>query len=183
MLVALLWYFHWRAPAILARLRRRNAARPHAARLRLERFLQNLAEGTGGLRRGRTLLVAAVFTLGLWLTVSGAVWMVVRAYPAMLPGFGFTEGVLLMGLTAIGAVIQLPAVGGGFQVLTIFGLTKIFGAQTAPATSAALIVWLVCFYAIAPFGAVLAAHEGISWQGMERTAAEEEVKLGVRGEG
>ncbi|MGH9481795.1 MAG: lysylphosphatidylglycerol synthase transmembrane domain-containing protein [Terriglobales bacterium] len=171
-LVALLFYFHRRAPAILARLRQRNAAHPRAVRLRWEHFLQTLAEGTRGLGRARTLAAAVALTLTLWLVVSGAIWLVVRAYPEMLPGFGFSQGVVLMGLTAVGAVLQLPAVGGGYQVITIFGLTRLFGAATAPATSAALIMWMICFYAIAPFGAALAAHEGVSWRGMERAAGD-----------
>jgi hypothetical protein len=101
-------------------------------------------------------------TVLLWVTVSASIWLAVRAYPAMLPAFGFAAGVFLMGLTAVGSIVQLPAVGGGFQVLTIFGLTKIFGADLAEATSAALIIWLVCIYAIAPLGAGLAAHEGVA---------------------
>lgn len=173
-LVALLVVFHHRAPKVLARLQRKQAARPGRTRGKLEHFLQTLAQGTRGLSRGPTLVVAIVTTVGLWVTVSLSIWMVVLAYPSMLPAFSFSESVLLMGLTAVGAVVQLPAVGGGFQVLTIFGLTKIFGADSAAATSAALIMWLVCIYAIAPLGAALAAHEGVSWRGMELAAEAEE---------
>ena len=156
----------------MARLKRKDAVRPSAVRKKVEYFLETLAQGTVGLTRGRTLLLAIVLTLLLWFDISGAIWLVVRAYPGMLPTFSFSEALLLMGLTAIGSVVQLPAVGGGFQVLTIFGLTKVFGADTAAATSAALIIWLVCFYAIAPFGAGLATHEGVSWRGIEHEAEE-----------
>ncbi|HXR97325.1 MAG TPA: lysylphosphatidylglycerol synthase transmembrane domain-containing protein [Terriglobales bacterium] len=169
-LLVLLYVFHLKSRHILAWLKQRDAVRPSAIRKKLEYFLETLAQGTVGLTRGRTLLVAILFTLLLWFDISGAIWMVVRAYPGMLPTFSFSEALLLMGLTAIGSVVQLPAVGGGFQVLTIFGLTKVFGADTAAATSAALIVWLVCFYAIAPFGAGLATHEGVSWRGIEHEA-------------
>jgi len=173
-LVALLVVFHRRAPKILERLRRKNAAHPRRSRQKWEHFLRNLAQGTGALTRGRTLVAAVVFTLGLWTMVSLSLWMVVLAYPTMLPGFGFSASLLLMGMTAMGAVIQIPAVGGGFQVVTIFGLTRLFGADLAAATSAAMIMWLVCIYAISPFGAALATHEGVSWRGMELEAEREE---------
>lgn len=180
-LIVGLYIFHLRAPVWLAKLRRASAANPGKARRKLETFLETLAEGMAGLTRGRTLLGAILFTGALWIVISASIWMVVLAYPDMLPRFDLAEGVLLMGLTAVGSVLTLPAVGGGFQVLTIFGLTKIFGAESAAATSAALIIWLICFYAVAPFGLGFAMHEGVSWRGLEHAAEVEELE--VRGDG
>lgn len=174
-LVVLLYLFHRHAPGWLRWLKRRQERHPWNFRRRYMHFLEMLAHGLEGLKRGRTLLLAIALTLLLWVDVSGSIWMVVKAYPDMLPVFGLGAGVLLMGLTAVGSVAQLPAVGGGFQVLTIFGLTRIFGADSAAATSAALIIWLVCFYAIAPVGVVIGAHEGVSWRGIEEQALEAEV--------
>ena len=172
--LSLLYLFHLRAKHILEGLQRRNAAHPSRLRQRYTRFLHTLAMGLGALSNARTLLAAVGLTALLWLDVTATIWLVVRAYPAMLPGFSFSYGILLMGLTAVGAVIQLPAVGGGFQVLTIFGLTQVFGANSAAATSAALIIWLVCFYAIAPIGILLTMREGISWRGLEQESLEAE---------
>ncbi|MGH9480355.1 MAG: flippase-like domain-containing protein, partial [Terriglobales bacterium] len=169
-LIVLLYVFHVRAPKLLARLRPRAEARRQRLRRRVVHFLQALADGLSALTNSAKLLKTIFYTVVLWVVVALSIWAVVRAYPAMLPGFSFTEGVLLMTLTAIGAVATLPAVGGGFQVLTIFGLVQVFGADSAAATSAALVVWLVCFYAVAPFGAALATHEGVSWRGIERAA-------------
>ncbi|MGH9477121.1 MAG: lysylphosphatidylglycerol synthase transmembrane domain-containing protein [Terriglobales bacterium] len=177
-IVIMLILFHRHAPGWLAVIRRRQERHPWEFRKRYLHFLEMLAEGLNGLRRGRTLLYSIALTLALWLVVSGCMWAVVRAYPDMLPGFALSGGVLLMGLTAIGSVAQLPAVGGGFQVLTIFGLTKVFGADSAAATSAALILWLVCFYAIAPWGVGLATHEGVSWRGIEGEAQDAEATEG-----
>ncbi len=169
-IVLMMYLFHRNAPRWLAWLRRRQEQHPWSWRQRYLHFLEMLAQGLEGLKRGRTLLFIIAMTLALWIVVSGVMWMVVKAYPDMLPGFALSGGVLLMGLTAIGSIAQLPAVGGGFQVVTIFGLTKIFGADSAAATSAALIIWLVCFYAIAPWGVGLATHEGVSWRGLEEEA-------------
>jgi uncharacterized membrane protein YbhN (UPF0104 family) len=160
-LIVGLYVFHLRAPKLLARMRMQQEKVRRRWRVKVEHFLETLAQGMEGLRQASKLAMAVGLTMLLWVTVSAAIWLVVKAYPAMLPAFGFAAGIFLMGLTAVGSVLQLPAVGGGFQVLTIFGLTKIFGASAAAATSAALIVWLVCIYAIAPLGAALATHEGV----------------------
>ena len=170
-----LYWFHLRSAGVLGLLHRRQQRHPHAWRQRLTHFLEMLAEGTAVLTKPRRLLAAVGWTVLLWLDVSGSIWLTVHAYPTMLPGFSFAAGVLLMGFTAVGAVLQLPAVGGGFQVLTVFGLTKFFGAALAPATSAALLTWLICFYAIAPVGLGLAAHEGVSWRGIEHEAIQTEL--------
>lgn len=169
-LIVLLYVFHLRASHLLARLRPRPGEKPRRVRRRVAHFLQALADGLAALTNAARLLQAVCFTILLWIVVALSIWAAVRAYPAMLPGFSFTEGVLLMTLTAVGAVATLPAVGGGFQVLTIFGLVQVFGADSAAATSAALVIWLVCFYAVAPFGAALATHEGVSWRGIEQAA-------------
>ncbi|HXE31416.1 MAG TPA: lysylphosphatidylglycerol synthase transmembrane domain-containing protein [Terriglobales bacterium] len=173
-LIVALVIFHRRSHKILAKYELLEAKHRTRLRHRVGYFLHTLAQGTRGLTRKRTLVSAVVYTVLLWVVISASIYMAVRAYPSMLPEFSLSEGILLMGLTAIGSVAQLPAVGGGFQVLTIFGLTKLFGADSAAATSAALIIWLVCFYAIAPFGLGITAHEGISWRGIEHASIEAE---------
>lgn len=178
--LGLLYWFHRRAGAVLGWLQQRNARHPAKFRRKLIAFAGTLATGTAGLTRGRTLLGAVAYTLLLWFVISVSFWMAVTAYPTMLPGFSIADGVLLMGLTAVGSVVQLPAVGGGFQVLTLFGLAQVFGADAAAATSAALILWLIAIYAITPLGAVLATHEGISWRTLETEAEHAERPEGAQ---
>jgi uncharacterized membrane protein YbhN (UPF0104 family) len=168
--LGLMYWFHRRSAAALAWLRQRQKRHPAKFRTKIISFAETLATGTSGLTRGRTLLGAIGYTLLLWFEISLAFWMAVVAYPNMLPGFNIADGVLLMGLTAVGSVVQLPAVGGGFQVLTIFGLVQIFGAEPAAATSSALLIWLIAIYAITPLGAILTTHEGVSWRGLEQEA-------------
>ncbi|MHB8736296.1 MAG: lysylphosphatidylglycerol synthase transmembrane domain-containing protein [Terriglobales bacterium] len=149
------------------------------AATRLERFIHTLASGMNGLTRLPTLLFAILLTVLMWMGVALSLLYIVRSYPNMLPGFSFAEAVLLMGFTLAGSIVQLPAIGGGVQVLTVLGLTEVFGADAAPATSAALLIWLVLFYAIVPFGVYIAAREGVSWRKLEAVAAS---PLTVQGE-
>jgi len=50
------------------------------------------------------------------------------------------------------------------QVVAVVVLTKIFGFTVELATSVAVLLWLVTFVAIVPFGLVAALHAGLSWR-------------------
>jgi hypothetical protein len=52
----------------------------------------------------------------------------------------------------------------------LVGLTSVYHAQTAMAASAAMMIWLVSFYAVVPIGLWLAAHEGLSWRKLKLEA-------------
>ena len=41
---------------------------------------------------------------------------------------------------------------------------KIFGVSVELATSIAVLLWLITFVVIVPFGLVAALHEGLSWR-------------------
>lgn len=163
--------FHRHSVGITNYVRSRLGKSSKSLGQKAEHFLHTLATGTQTLAAGgKNLILSSVYTLSLWLGVAVAVWLVVAGFPGMLPGFSYAEALLLLGFLLIGSLIQLPAVGGGVQVLLILGLTEVFGAAAAPAASAALLMWLIAFYAVTPLGAALAAREHISWRRLEQDA-------------
>lgn len=162
--------FHRHSHGIRAYFRGRLAQGSRSLGKKVEHFLSTLATGTQSLTRRRNLLLSAFYTISMWMGIAVAVWLVVRGYPDMLPGFSYAGALVLLGFLAVGSVVQLPAIGGGVQVLVVLGLTNFFGASGADAASAALLIWLISFYAVAPLGAALAAREGISWRSLEHEA-------------
>ena len=72
--------------------------------------------------------------------------------------------VIFMGFVSFGAVVQIPGIGGGIQVVAVVVLTKIFGFTVELATSVAVMLWLVAFVAVVPIGLVAALHAGLSWR-------------------
>jgi uncharacterized protein (TIRG00374 family) len=150
-----------------------RATNPNSFKAKLAYFLDSLAQGIQPVTRVKTLLLCSAYTVSMWVGVGVAVWLVIRGYPDMAD-FSYAQALLVLGFTLVGSIVQLPVVGGGVQVLTIFGLTEIFDVDAAPAASAALLIWLISFYAITPFGAALAAREGISWRKLEQEALESE---------
>ena len=71
---------------------------------------------------------------------------------------------IFIGFVSFGAIVQIPGIGGGVQVVAVLVLTKIFGVPVELATSVAVLIWLVTFVVIVPFGLVAALHEGLSWR-------------------
>ncbi len=148
---------------------------PATWRRKLESVLRQLSRGMhGGISSPTRLALSLACSAAMWLTIAWSTQALVLAYPHMLPDFSLGQAILLMGLVSLGSLVQLPAIGGGMQVAAALALTKFFGAASVPATSTALLLWILSFYAIAPFGVYFAAHEGISWRraGREALAAE-----------
>ena len=68
--------------------------------------------------------------------------------------------------------MQIPGVGGGIQIMTVLVLTELFGISLEVATGAAVLLWIIAFVVIVPFGLVLAVHEGLSWKRLRRIEQE-----------
>jgi glycosyltransferase 2 family protein len=77
-----------------------------------------------------------------------------------------------MGFVSFGAVVQIPGIGGGVQVVAVLVLTKIFGLPVELATSIAVLMWLITFVVIVPFGLAVALHQGLSWRNLRQLEQE-----------
>jgi hypothetical protein len=69
---------------------------------------------------------------------------------------------LLLAVTLVGSVLQLPGVGGGAQFASFIALTTIFGVEQEPAAAIAIVLWLITFAAATIVGVPLLIHEGLS---------------------
>ena len=88
--------------------------------------------------------------------------LAMRAFPAPVHNLTVAYGLILMGFSVVGGVVQLPGVGGGAQVGTISALTLLFGVPNELAVSAGLMIWLITSMSIIPVGLIYAQVEGIS---------------------
>ena len=74
----------------------------------------------------------------------------------------FSGAMLLLAVTLVGSVLQLPGVGGGAQIASFIGLTKIFGVEQEPAVAIAVVLWIITFAGSTLIGIPLLIHEGMS---------------------
>ena len=69
---------------------------------------------------------------------------------------------LLLAVTLVGSVLQLPGIGGGAQIASIVALTAIFGVEQEPAIAIAAVLWITTFAGNTLVGIPLLIHEGMS---------------------
>ncbi len=74
----------------------------------------------------------------------------------------FAGAMLLLAVTLVGSALQLPGVGGGAQIASFIGLTKIFGVEQEPAAAVAVVLWIITFAGSTVAGIPLLIHEGMS---------------------
>jgi uncharacterized membrane protein YbhN (UPF0104 family) len=79
---------------------------------------------------------------------------------------------ILTGFVSFGAVVQIPGVGGGIQVAAVLVLTELFRVRLELATAFAILIWILTFVAIVPFGLLLALKEGLDWRSLKRIGQE-----------
>lgn len=140
-------------------------------RERAERFLKALVQGAESTRSIKSIMLLVLYTVLEWVLISVCYYCVTRAYGTAVQ-FTMSDVLVLIGFVSFGAVVQIPGIGGGVQVVAVLVLTKIFGLPVEFATSMAVLFWLISFVAIVPIGLALALHEGLSWRNLRELERE-----------
>ena len=138
---------------------------------RADRFLKTLVQGAESLQSAKSISLLVIYTILEWLLIAVCYYCVAGAYGTAVH-FTFSDVLVFLGFATFGAVVQIPGVGGGIQVVSVLILTKIFGLSVELATSMAVMLWLVSFVSVVPFGVVLALHEGLSWRKLKELEQE-----------
>jgi glycosyltransferase 2 family protein len=106
-----------------------------------------------------------------WTTIALTTFCVIRAFGPALD-FGWLDVLIFLGFLAFGAVVQIPGVGGGVQVVAVLVLTELFRVPLEISTSVALVLWIISFVVVVPFGLLLTLHEGIRWSALKQLEPE-----------
>lgn len=124
-------------------------------------------EGLNTIQDLSSFLQLVGVSLAIWWLIALAYRTVAHAYPLIphvaseraLHRLDVPEVLLLMGLSMVGSLVQLPAVGGGSQLAVISGLQGIFNVRPESAVSCGIMLWLVTFMTCIPVG-LFFAHRG-----------------------
>jgi len=154
------------------RLGRFSPAFGHRAAIRVRAF----GEGLHTIHSFSDFLQVSLLSLLVWLCVAGAYLQVTHAYSdsQILQALTLAQVLLLMGASMLGAVLQLPALGGGSQLAVIAVLEGIFGVRPELAVSCGILLWLVTFWSVTPLGLVLAHHERVSLRRLKQEGEQQE---------
>jgi uncharacterized protein (TIRG00374 family) len=161
--VALLVYYRLHGAGIVdQRLDRWRVA--GGMRGRFASAITGFSEGLQAIRTVSDLWNAIFYTAAHWiLAVLIYLWVSKAFGDAFLHSeMNFAGAMLLLAVTLVGSALQLPGVGGGAQIASFIGLTKIFGVEQEPAAAVAVVLWIITFAGSTVAGIPLLIHEGMS---------------------
>lgn len=115
--------------------------------------------------------LVAFYSLFEWALIVACYVCIFKAFPATA-GFSLRDVVIFVGFVTFGAIVQIPGVGGGVQVVAIVVLTELFGLSLEAASGVAVLLWVTTFVVIAPIGLFLVFHEGLNWRKLRRVKPE-----------
>jgi uncharacterized protein (TIRG00374 family) len=174
-LIALLLYYRLHGATVVDRgLERWRSV--GGIRSRIASAITGISEGLQAIRTLPDLWAAIFYTALHWVVA-------VVVYQAVTNAFGesfqhadmnFSSCMLLLAVTLVGSVLQLPGVGGGAQIASFIGLTKIFGVEQEPAAAIAVVLWLITFASPTLAGIPLLIHEGMSVGELRKLAKAED---------
>jgi glycosyltransferase 2 family protein len=179
-LVAGLVLFRLYSEELTGWLSRRFHFVPRKIRTQLGRFLRSLSAGLDSVRNWRDLLATLGCTLLLWILSVTVFWLVLHSLGGPLQTLSWWAAGLTLFFAALGLVVQLPGVGGGFQVGAIQALRQIFHVRPEAASSAGVMIWIITLVPCLVLGLILLLYEGLSFKHLGAMAREKRAEAEVR---
>ena len=141
------------------------APRPVADRFLM--LFDGFVAGLGNTRDFRGLLQAGALSVGLWVSLAGAIWCLFRAFDMGLPfGAACFTGVAV----ALSVVLpQAPGFIGVFHV-AMSKTMLLWGQPSSSAQGFAIVFWAVSFLPVTAVGLVATWREGLSVGAIQRGA-------------
>lgn len=136
-------------------------------------IFMGFSQGMQAMKNWTDFLVAVGYSAIHWALVALAYFMIARAFGDDFSAMNYPGGMLLLSITLLGSILQLPGVGGGAQVAAIIALTRVFGFDQEPSVVVAVMLWLITFAAVTFAGIPLLIHEGWSFGELRQLAKAE----------
>jgi hypothetical protein len=144
-------------------------------RSRLASVITGISEGLQAIRTLSDLWAAIFYTAAHWtLAVLIYLWIAKAFSDSFVHSdMNFSGAMLILAVTLVGSVLQLPGVGGGAQIASFIGMTKIFGIEPEPAAAIAVVLWITTFAGCTLLGIPLLIREGMSFGELRKLARAE----------
>jgi uncharacterized protein (TIRG00374 family) len=165
--LALLLAFRQFSAAMRRRLLSIMAGLPERHFKRADRWITAFVQGVESTKSLKGMLLVVWYTILEWVTIALVAFCVMRAFGNALR-FGWLDVLIFLGFLAFGAVVQIPGVGGGMQVVSVLVLTELFRVSLEISTSVAIVLWFISFVVVVPLGVALALHEGLHWRTLKQ---------------
>ncbi len=136
------------------------------------------ARGVQTIRSWRDLALAMLYSAVHWFLVLVIYFWVAKSFGGTLGTLSLSDAMLVLAVTLVGSVLQLPGVGGGSQAVSTIAYTKIFLVKPEAAVAVSIVLWLITFAACSLAGVPLLIHEGFSLGKLREMAEHEKEAAG-----
>lgn len=136
--------------------------------------IREFRSGLNTIHNFSSLLQLVAVSLAMWSMIALSYWEVMQSYGPGPLDRPLSEVPLLMATSMVGSLIQLPGVGGGSQLATIGTLQHVFQASHELAASCGILLWLVTFFSVVPWGLILAHHSRLSLRQLSKQSQKAE---------
>lgn len=130
---------------------------------RVETLVSAFTEGVKSTHSHWYLIQISLWSVLEWILIVACYWCIFRASPDTTH-LVLMDVLIFVGFVSFGAVVQIPGIGGGMQIVSVVVLTELFKFNLEVATGLAVVLWVVTFVVVVPFGLALAFHDGIHWR-------------------
>ncbi|HEY2381526.1 MAG TPA: lysylphosphatidylglycerol synthase transmembrane domain-containing protein [Terriglobia bacterium] len=134
---------------------------------RLSSLLRSFSDGLSFLEKSRTFGLVIAHSAVLWIAIAFQFWFMLLG---MKLSFSVAAATLVMVVTAIGSVAQVPGIGGGFQAGYIFCMTTFFALPKEQAVATSLIAWASSSVPVVVAGALYMVSHGLSLKDLKAQA-------------
>ena len=149
----------------------------HGWRASVAKIVLGFVRGIQTIQTWRDLAESVFLSVIHWYFVALVYLFVSHGFGGRLSLLTVGDCLLLLAITLVGSILQLPTVGGGAQALAIFAYTQVFGVEKEAAVAAALVLWLITFASCSIAGIPLLIHEGVSFGQLREMAEHEKEEL------
>ncbi len=126
---------------------------------RLRRLFETFTVAAGSLSDAGTVAVTAGHSLLVWIAIALQFWLMLVGLNLGLPP---ATAILVLAVTGIGSLAQLPGIGGGFQAAFVFSVTVFGGIASETALAGALLAWWITYIPTFAAAALCMAWKGFS---------------------
>jgi glycosyltransferase 2 family protein len=142
-----------------------------------ERFMRSFADGLGVIQNWKDLWASLASTAVLWAINVTFFWLVFRSMGGGVGRLSWMAAALILFSGILGMLVQIPGIGGGFQVVVIKVMTTFLGIGVEDAAGASILIWIMMVFPCVALGLVMLVHEGLSLRKLESMAEEERAQL------
>ena len=125
----------------------------------VQKVFQTFTRGAGPLAEPRSMAMITGYSILVWSVVALQFWLMMIGLNL---DFTFPAACLILAVSGLGSLAQIPGIGGGFQAAFVFSTTTFMNVPGETAVAAALLAWLITYIPTLGAGGLYMMWKGIS---------------------